>query len=184
MRTSQESSGSLESARKITELGKTPDVLAVADYAIIPKLLIPSHADWYATFATNALVLAYRNESAGALEIADYNWYRILLRPGIRTGRSDPALDPAGYRTLMVWQLAERYYRQPQLAHAAQGGQPAAVHAAQGGGPDRAPPARRTRLHLDLRVDRADQRLPLARPAAGDQPQRPGAWRRPTPRRG
>lgn len=124
VRTSQESAGSLESARKITELGKTPDVLAVADYAIIPKLLIPAHADWYATFATNSLVLAFRNESAGALEIANYNWYRILLRPGIRTGRSDPALDPAGYRTLMVWQLAERFYRQPTLARLLQDASP------------------------------------------------------------
>lgn len=116
VRTAQESSGSLEAARKITELGKTPDVLAVADYSIIPKLLIPGTTDWYATFATNALVLAFRNESLGALEIADYNWYRILLRPDVRIGRADPALDPAGYRTLMVWQLAERYYRQPTLA--------------------------------------------------------------------
>ena len=124
VRTAQESSGSLEAARKITELGKTPDVLGVADYAIIPKLLIPAHADWYATFATNALVLAYRNESQGGLEIADYNWYRILLRPGIRTGRSDPTLDPAGYRTLMVWQLAQDYYRQPQLATQLQAASP------------------------------------------------------------
>ena len=116
VRTAQESSGSLEAARKVTELGKVPDVLAVADYSIIPKLLIPSHADWYATFATNALVLAFRNESPGGLEIANYNWYQVLLRPGMRIGRSDPVLDPAGYRTLMVWQLAERYYRQPTLA--------------------------------------------------------------------
>lgn len=124
VRTAQESSGSLEAARKITELGKTPDVLGVADYAIIPKLLIPAHADWYVTFATNALVLAYRNESQSGLEIADYNWYRILLRPGIRTGRSDPTLDPAGYRTLMVWQLAQDYYRQPQLATQLQAASP------------------------------------------------------------
>jgi molybdate/tungstate transport system substrate-binding protein len=116
VRTSQESAGSLESARKVTELGKTPDILAVADYAIIPKLLIPAHAGWYATFATNSLVLAFRTESQGALEINIQNWYRVLLRSGIRTGRSDPALDPAGYRTLMVWQLAERYYQQPTLA--------------------------------------------------------------------
>jgi molybdate/tungstate transport system substrate-binding protein len=124
VRTSQESAGSLESARKVTELGKTPDILAVADYAIIPKLLIPTHADWYATFATNSLVLAFRNESAGALEINMQNWYRVLLRSGIRTGRSDPALDPAGYRTLMVWQLAERYYRQPALARLLQSASP------------------------------------------------------------
>lgn len=116
VRTAQESSGSLEAARKLTELGKTPDVLGVADYAIIPKLLVPAYTEWYATFATNALVLAYRNESQGGLEIADYNWYRILLRPGIRIGRADPTLDPAGYRTLMAWQLAQLYYRQPQLA--------------------------------------------------------------------
>ena len=114
--TAQESSGSLEAARKLTELGKIPDVLAVADYSIIPKLLIPSQTDWYATFATNALVLAYRDESQGALEIDAQNWYKILLRNGVRTGRADPSLDPAGYRTLMAWQLAERSYRQPNLA--------------------------------------------------------------------
>jgi molybdate/tungstate transport system substrate-binding protein len=114
--TAQESSGSLEAARKLTELGKIPDVLAVADYSIIPKLLIPAQTDWYATFANNSLVLAFRNESQAALEINAQNWYRILLRDGSRTGRADPSLDPAGYRTLMVWQLAERYYRQPNLA--------------------------------------------------------------------
>lgn len=124
VRTAQESAGSLESARKLTELGKVPDILAVADYAIIPKLLIPDHAGWYATFATNALVIAFRNESQGALEIDSHNWYRVLLRPGIRTGRSDPALDPAGYRTLMVWQLAERYYQQPTLARLLQNASP------------------------------------------------------------
>jgi molybdate/tungstate transport system substrate-binding protein len=114
--TAQESSGSLEAARKLTELGKIPDVLAVADYSIIPKLLIPTQTEWYATFANNSLVLAFRNESQGALEINAQNWYQVLLRSGIRTGRADPSLDPAGYRTLMVWQLAERYYRQPNLA--------------------------------------------------------------------
>ena len=114
--TAQESSGSLEAARKLTELGKIPDVLAVADYSIIPKLLIPTQTDWYVTFAHNSLVLAFRNESQAALEINAQNWYQVLLRDGIRTGRSDPALDPAGYRTLMVWQLAEKYYRQPNLA--------------------------------------------------------------------
>ena len=114
--TAQESSGSLEAARKLTELGKIPDVLAVADYSIIPKLLIPTQTDWYVTFANNSLVLAFRNESQAALEINAQNWYRILLRDGIRTGRADPTLDPAGYRTLMVWQLAEKYYRQPNLA--------------------------------------------------------------------
>lgn len=112
----QENSGSLEAARKITDLGKTPDVIGVADYGIIPKLLIPKHAAWYATFARNAMVLAYTEESTGADEINGRNWWQILLRTGIRAGHSDPALDPNGYRSLMVFQLAEKVYHQPGLA--------------------------------------------------------------------
>jgi molybdate/tungstate transport system substrate-binding protein len=112
----QENSGSLEAARKITDLGKVPDVIGVADYGIIPKLLIPKHAGWYATFARNAMVLVYTDESKGAGEINDRNWWQVLLRPGIRAGHSDPALDPNGYRTLMVFQLAEKFYHHPGLA--------------------------------------------------------------------
>jgi molybdate/tungstate transport system substrate-binding protein len=112
----QENSGSLEAARKITELGKVPDLIGVADYGVIPKLLIPAHATWYATFARNAMVLVYTDQSSGADEINGRNWWQVLLRPGIRAGHSDPALDPNGYRTLMVFQLAEKFYRQPELA--------------------------------------------------------------------
>jgi molybdate/tungstate transport system substrate-binding protein len=112
----QENSGSLEAARKLTELGKIPDVLAVADYDVIPKLLIPEFASWYALFARTSMVLVYTDQSAGAAEITDQNWWRVLQRPDVRWGHSDPALDPAGYRSLMVFQLAEHYYRQPGLA--------------------------------------------------------------------
>lgn len=112
----QENSGSLEAARKITELGKIPDVLGVADYGVIPALLVPRYADWYATFAANAMVLVYTAQSIGAREINGSNWPDILLRPDVRWGHADPALDPNGYRTLMVFQLAERHYRQPGLA--------------------------------------------------------------------
>jgi molybdate/tungstate transport system substrate-binding protein len=112
----QENSGSLEAARKLTDLSKTPDVIGVADYGVISKLLIPKHATWYATFARNSMVILYTNESSGAEEINGRNWWQVLLRPGVRTGRSDPALDPNGYRTLMVFQLAEEFYREPALA--------------------------------------------------------------------
>lgn len=114
----QENSGSVEAARKLTELGKVPDVLAVADYRVIPELLMPAHTGWYAMFARNAMVLAYTRESLGADEITPANWFDVLRRPGVRTGRSDPALDPNGYRTLLVLQLAERHYRRPGLAKA------------------------------------------------------------------
>ena len=112
----QENSGSVEAARKLTELGKIPDVIGVADYGVISKVLIPEHAGWYATFARNAMVLVYTDESIGAREINGQNWWQILLRPNVRAGRSEPTLDPNGYRTLMAFQLAEKLYRQPGLA--------------------------------------------------------------------
>ncbi|MGH7631291.1 MAG: substrate-binding domain-containing protein [Gemmatimonadales bacterium] len=112
----QENSGSVEAARKLTELGKIPDVLGVADYNVIPALLVPAHVTWYVTFARNAMVLAYSPGAPGAGEIDGQNWWQVLLRSGVRTGRSDPALDPNGYRVLMVAQLAERHYHEPGLA--------------------------------------------------------------------
>jgi molybdate/tungstate transport system substrate-binding protein len=112
----QEISGSLEAARKITELGKVPDVLAVADYAIIDRLLRPAHATWQVMFARNAMVLAYTDRSVGAGEVNGANWWQVLLRRDVRVGRSDPALDPSGYRALMVLQLAEQHYAESGLA--------------------------------------------------------------------
>ncbi len=112
----QENSGSLEAARKLTELGKIPDVIGVADYGVISKVLVPEHAGWFATFARNSMVLVYKDESMDAGKINGQNWWQVLLQPGVRAGRSDPALDPNGYRTLMAFQLAEEYYRQPGLA--------------------------------------------------------------------
>ncbi len=112
----QENSGSLEAARKLTELDKIPDVLAVADYAVIPTLLVPRYATWHALFARSEMVLTYTDGATGSRDIDGTNWWQVLLRPGVRTGHSDPALDPAGYRALMVYQLAERHYRQPGLA--------------------------------------------------------------------
>jgi molybdate/tungstate transport system substrate-binding protein len=112
----QENAGSLETARKLTELGKIPDLVGVADYEVIPLLLIPSQTTWYAKFARNRMVLAFTDRSHGAAEINTNNWWQIVTRPNVQVGRADPSLDPNGYRTLLVWQLAERFYKQPGLA--------------------------------------------------------------------
>ena len=116
VRFEQEQAGSLETARKLTELGRIPDVIALADHEIFPQLLVPEHTTWYARFARNRMVLAYTDRSRYADSITPDNWWRIMLRPGVETGHSDPNLDPAGYRSLLVMQLAERYYREPGLA--------------------------------------------------------------------
>lgn len=114
--TAQENAGSLESARKLTELHKIPDVIALADEAVFPALLMPAQVSWYAAFARNEMVLAYTDRSTGADQVNADNWATILLRPGVRTGRSEPTLDPNGYRTLMVLQLEERRAHIPGLA--------------------------------------------------------------------
>ena len=111
----QESAGSLETARKLTELGKIPDVIALADAEVFPRYLMPAFVDGYAEFARNRMVLAYTDRSRFAAEVGPDTWWQVLLRPGVETGRSDPHLDPNGYRTLLVWQLAERHYEQPGL---------------------------------------------------------------------
>ncbi len=110
-----EAAGSATTIRKVTELGKECGVIGSADYRLIPQLMFPDYADWYIIFASNQMVLAYTDNSAYANEINSDNWYEILQRDGVTYGRSDPDQDPCGYRTLMVWQLAEKYYNAPGL---------------------------------------------------------------------
>jgi molybdate/tungstate transport system substrate-binding protein len=107
----QENAGSLETARKLTELGRIPDVIALADYEVFPRYLMPTHVTWYLQFARNRMVITY---AKGTITAA--NWFDVLTKPGVEVGRSDPKLDPAGYRALLVWQLAEKYYKRPGLA--------------------------------------------------------------------
>jgi molybdate/tungstate transport system substrate-binding protein len=111
----REAGGSQACARKITDLKKPCDIMVSADYKVIDKLLIPNNADWNIRFATNQLVLCYTDKSKFAGEINAKNWYEILQRKKVIWGHSDPNLDPCGYRSLMVLQLAEKYYKKPGL---------------------------------------------------------------------
>jgi molybdate/tungstate transport system substrate-binding protein len=111
-----EPGSSLEIARRITELGREPDVVALADPEVFPQLLMPRWTTWYALFGRNRMVLAYTDHSKYARQIAAANWRQIIQRPGVQVGRSDPNDDPSGYRTLFVFQLAERYYHEHGLA--------------------------------------------------------------------
>lgn len=111
-----ESHGSLTCVRQIIDLHYPADVVALSDASLIPRFLIPEYADYTIDFATNELVIMYRPDSPGADEITVDNWMDILLRSDVEYGHSDPNSDPCGYRTLLVWQLAEKYYQQPGLA--------------------------------------------------------------------
>jgi molybdate/tungstate transport system substrate-binding protein len=112
----RESGASLEHVRKITDLHRVPDVLLLADADVFPKYLVPTHATWYADFARNRMVVAYTAKSKHAAEITSANWTAIVQRSDVEVGRTDPAIAPVGYRTLLMFQLAERQYRKQGLA--------------------------------------------------------------------
>ena len=101
-----EASGSIDAARKITELGRECDIIASADYSIIDKLLIPEFATENIKFAANEMAIVYNDKSRYASVINSENWQDILVKDDVTFGRSDPNADPCGYRTLLTLQLS------------------------------------------------------------------------------
>ncbi len=107
--------------KDITQLGQPADVLGVADYSLIPKLMsdrAKPHASWYLGFVSNQITFAYTSHSKGAAQLSASNWYKVLAEPGVRIGRSNPAADPSGYQVLQMLQLAQGYYHDPGLSAA------------------------------------------------------------------
>ena len=102
--------------KAITQLHQPADVLGVADYSLIPKLMFTAHATWYLGFVSNQITFAYTSHSKGASGLTSSNWYKVLAQPGVHIGRSNPAADPSGYQTLQMLQLANGYYHQPGLS--------------------------------------------------------------------
>ena len=116
--------GSVKMAKQITELYQPADLLAVADYNVIPQQLYshgsatPRYANWYIGFVSNAITFVYTDKSKGASKINSSNWYQILAEPGVQIGRSNPDTDPSGYQMLQMLQLAEKYYHKAGLTQA------------------------------------------------------------------
>ena len=111
-----EAAGSLHSARKITDLDRTCDIMLSADHIVVSSMLIPRYASWNIRFATNEIVIAYRPEAAYSSIFREENWPDILLKRDVIIGRADPDADPCGYRTVFAARLAEEYYGRPGLA--------------------------------------------------------------------
>lgn len=111
-----EAAGSRDTARKVSDLGRPCDVLGSADFDVVDALLMPKHAAFNIRFATNELGIAYTEQSRRGAEISGANWHEVVLAPEVSFGRADPNSDPCGYRTLMLFQLAEKHYKQAGLA--------------------------------------------------------------------
>jgi molybdate/tungstate transport system substrate-binding protein len=112
------SGGSADMIRRVTDLNQTCDVLAVADYGLIPQMMInvtnPT-ADFSIQFARNSLILAYTNHSAHSDIINASNWYNVLRMSDVKFGFSSPNDDPAGYRSQMCLMLSELYYNDSSI---------------------------------------------------------------------
>jgi molybdate/tungstate transport system substrate-binding protein len=70
--------------------------------------------------ASTQMVISYSPHSRFAADFAaatqgKKNWYDVLSEPGLRLGRTDPAIDPQGANVLLTLQLAADYYHRPDL---------------------------------------------------------------------
>jgi molybdate/tungstate transport system substrate-binding protein len=110
-----EGKGSVAIANLIKGKVRTPDVFVSADPTVNLSLHGAANGDyvqWWAPFARTEMVVAWGPKSRfkDAFEAAKAGrrtWESVLEEPGFRLGRTDPELDPKGYRTLWLFQLDE-----------------------------------------------------------------------------
>ena len=110
-----EAKGSVALANLIKSGLRSPDVFISADLKVLDDLMTPaakSVVAWYAPFATTRLVLGYASTSPSAPDLVAVargtkKLVDVLLTPGLKIGRTDPTLDPKGYRTIIAAKLLE-----------------------------------------------------------------------------
>ena len=119
-----EAQGSLGGARMIHDHLRSPDVFISADPTVNETVLMGDKNEnlvsWFVTMASSQLVLAYNPKSrfAEKFQAAAANtipWYEVLQIPGVRFGRGDPTIDPKGYRTIFLFDLAGKHYGKPEI---------------------------------------------------------------------
>ena len=119
-----EAQGSLGAAQLIRNHMRMPDVFISADPLVNVNLLMgPQNGNlerWFIVVASSQLVIAYNPHSkfSAKFEQAAANkipWYEVLATPGLRFGRGDPDVDPKGYRTLFMFELAAQHYHRQDI---------------------------------------------------------------------
>lgn len=119
-----EAHGSLGAAQLIRDRLREPDVFVSADPVVNEIVLMGPRnddlVDWYVTFASSQMVIAYSPESDHvedfeAVAAGDAVWHEVLANPDVSFGRGDPSIDPKGYRTLFMFDLAGEFYDDPTI---------------------------------------------------------------------
>jgi molybdate/tungstate transport system substrate-binding protein len=111
--------GSKQLANEIKGKLRRADIFISAAPKVNRSLMGKANGDWvrwYITFAQSPLVIGYNPKNRFAADFRKELWYRVLSKPGIRIGRTDPKLDPKGALTLALMQKAEAFYKMPGLA--------------------------------------------------------------------
>ncbi len=102
-----EASGTQVACRKLSELGRRCDILISADEKLFREL-VPDKTEFRLDFATDEIVLAFGQRAKFADDV-EKDWAKALFEKDVRLGRGDENLCPVGYRTLMTWQLQEKF---------------------------------------------------------------------------
>jgi molybdate/tungstate transport system substrate-binding protein len=110
-----EGKGSVAIANLIKGKVKTPDIFISADPTVDASLQGESNGNyvsWWAPFARTEMVIAWSPKSRfrqdfEAAQNGKRAWESVLKQSGVRLGRTDPELDPKGYRALFLFQLDE-----------------------------------------------------------------------------
>lgn len=92
--------GSTKLANELTGHVRRGDVFISAAPAVNAQVKAP----WYATFATAPLLIGYNPHSRYARDLRTKPWPQVVAEPGIRVGRTDPALDPKGKLTVQAFE--------------------------------------------------------------------------------
>jgi ABC-type molybdate transport system substrate-binding protein len=108
--------GSREIVAAVRSLERSPDLIVSADADVVERELIPSYVSSSTSFARNRIVLAFSQRSSLRDSVTPANWARFAASGRLRIARADPARAPLGFRTALVWKLAEYDLRQPGLA--------------------------------------------------------------------
>lgn len=95
-----------------------PDVVEFADPAVNATLMGSangSYVSWYFTIATSQLVIGFDPRSPVAkkfLQVQRHQlpFYRALQQQGLKIGRTDPSIDPKGYRAIWMANLTQKLY--------------------------------------------------------------------------
>lgn len=107
---------SLGTARALSAMEVTADIVALTDAALIARLLVPDQAAWHLEFARNRLVIAFRDSSRRAATIDSSSWPSVLQRRDTRVGMANPGRSTLGIQTLLAMQLAESHRKEVGLA--------------------------------------------------------------------